>query len=337
MNRSLSCITGTAKKENPLSLHIVRLCQDHLEDAAALACARYRALRQEVPQLPPRYEEVGAILPLLQPICEQGPGVAAFSGGRLAGYLAAWLIPEFRGKPTVFSPEWANGAELDDSRRLYAEMYAHLAAQWVGQGFYSHVIALLANDREGIDGWHWLGFGLVAADGVRGLQPPSGPLRGPEIRRATVQDIDLVTPLARALDRHLAAAPTFLLREEEETRERLERWLRDPANALWLACEGAEAVAYMRQGPASTDACTIIRDEGTTSIVGAYTEPQARGRGVATALLARALEWGRDQGYQRCAVDFEPMNILAARFWPAHFRLVSLALHRQVDERAGRF
>ncbi|MEA3341175.1 MAG: hypothetical protein U9R15_14525 [Chloroflexota bacterium] len=44
----------------------------------------------------------------------------------------------------------------------------------------------------------------------------------------------------------------------------------------------------------------------------------ACGKGIATALLDRSLEWARVEGYWRCAVDFEP---------------VSYALVRQIDER----
>jgi GNAT superfamily N-acetyltransferase len=109
----------------------------------------------------------------------------------------------------------------------------------------------------------------------------------------------------------------------------------DPANALWLAFEGEEAVGCLKTGPASEDACAIIRDEGTTSIVGAFTREHARGRGIAAALLDRALEWARFEGYVRCAVDFEPMNVLAARFWLRHFQPVCYALVRKVDERVA--
>jgi GNAT superfamily N-acetyltransferase len=54
---------------------------------------------------------------------------------------------------------------------------------------------------------------------------------------------------------------------------------------------------------------------------------------VATALLDRALTWAREAGYVRCAVDFEAMNVVAARFWLRHFRPVCHTLARHLDER----
>ena len=93
-------------------------------------------------------------------------------------------------------------------------------------------------------------------------------------------------------------------------------------------------VAYLLLGPASKNASTIIRDEGTSSITGAYTQPEARGAGIATALLKHGLAWAIERGYTRCAVDFEPMNPQARRFWVRHFTPVSYALERHIDSRA---
>ena len=91
----------------------------------------------------------------------------------------------------------------------------------------------------------------------------------------------------------------------------------------------------MRLGPASEDASHIIRDVKTTSITGAFTQERARGGGIATALLNRSLAWARAKGYERCAVDFEPMNPLATRFWLRYFQPVCYAVVRHIDERAA--
>jgi GNAT superfamily N-acetyltransferase len=131
----------------------------------------------------------------------------------------------------------------------------------------------------------------------------------------------------------MAAPPTFLHQEDAVGAQKDEQWLADPAHAVWLAYQGTEAVACMVQGPANSRASGLIDDKGTTSIVGAYTRDIARGSGVATALLNQVLAWGREEGYERCAVDWEPMNVLATRFWTRHFQPVSYALIRHVDER----
>ena len=89
----------------------------------------------------------------------------------------------------------------------------------------------------------------------------------------------------------------------------------------------------MSLGPANEDVCTLIVDEQTTSIYGAFTKENVRGKGVATALLNHALERAREAGYRRCAVDFESMNLEGARFWLRYFSPVCFSLLRHIDAR----
>jgi len=86
--------------------------------------------------------------------------------------------------------------------------------------------------------------------------------------------------------------------------------------------------------PSSKGIVTIIRDAGTSSISSAYTQSEVRGTGIATALLNQGLARAKERGYTRCAVDFEPMNPQARRFWLRHFTPVSYALERHIDTRA---
>jgi GNAT superfamily N-acetyltransferase len=314
------------------ALDIVPLQAEHLEDAAELVSRRYRALREAVPAMPPRYEDPQAVLPMLHQLAGSVPGVAALRGGQLLGFLSGYLLPLFRGQPAAYSPEWANGAEGTDARRIYEAMYTSLAARWVAEGYLTHVIGTLAHDSELLEMWHWLGFGMLAADAARDLVPSAGATTEAKIRRAGSRDADVCTTLERALQRYLASSPIYLVTEEDDGSS-LARWLTDPAHALWLAYQDGEAVAYLRIEPANEDACTLIQDPGTASVTGAYTMPHARGAGIGSALLGRALAWARAEGYVRCAVDFEPMNVLAARFWLHHFQPVCYALSRQVDAR----
>jgi len=315
-----------------MTLEVVPLAEEHLEGAAALASSRYQEFRDQVPLLPPRYAEASTLLPLLHSIVGAGPGVAAICEGQIVGFLTGWLIPSFRGRRAAYSPEWANAAGVENTRRIYEEMYTHLSASWAEDGYLTHLISTLANDRDGIDVWHWLGFGMIATDALRSLRPIQGPAACVDIRRARQGDIERAMALSEALRQHMASAPTFLVHTRQHHRHDYEEWLANPANALWLAYDGTEAVAFMKQGPANTDACTIIRDEKTTSIVGAFTKEGMRGRGIAAALLNRALEWARGAGYERCAVDFEPMNPWATRFWLRHFQSVCHTLVRHVDK-----
>jgi len=99
-----------------MSLEISSLQEKHLEEAANLVCARYKALRERVPILPPKYEEAGVIQSMLHGLAKEFPGVVAIRGGRLVGFLSGLVIPGFLARRSAYSPEWANGADLGESR-----------------------------------------------------------------------------------------------------------------------------------------------------------------------------------------------------------------------------
>ncbi len=275
---------------------------------------------------------MGTLLPLLSKIVASGPAVAALEGDRLTGFLAAWPLPDFRGTRAMFSPEWANAAVGPGGRRIYEAMYTDLASLWVRDGWPMHLMSMLVHDQDGLEAWRWLGFGMLAADALRTLQRIPEEDVSVEIRRAGSQDIESVLRLADGLMRHTVGSPIFFVvpRPESRGRRHYEEWLADPTRAIFLAGHGGEDVAFMKVGPASTDACTIIRDEKTASIVGAFTVEERRGEGIATALLNRVLAWASAGGYGRCAVDFEPMNPWAVRFWLRYFQPVCYTLARHI-------
>lgn len=315
-----------------MTFQIIPLRQEHLEDAAGLVCDRFKALREQIHILPACYEQKETILDLLSGLPGEPEGVIAIDGTQVVGFLTGFTIPEFLGKRTFYSPEWANGAIIGESRRVYEEMYAQISARWVEDGCYNHAITLMANDRQGIEGWHWLGFGLVAVDGVRPLQPLEGYAAELELRRANMEDAPTVSAFAHALEQHLLASPVFWLHQLEG----IENWLKEPKNAVWLAYEGEKVIGCMALITGYEESCRIVQDEGTISIISAFTDQQARSHGIATALLNRSLTWAKNEGYVRCGVDFEPMNVPAARFWSKRFEPVCYSVLRTIDDRIGK-
>lgn len=316
-----------------MMLKVMPFREEYLEDAARLVCKRYRQLREQVPHLPNRYLEVDTILPLLQHILEIcSDGVAAIRGNRLVGFLTGWKMPSFRGKRSTYSPEWANAADLDDSARIYEEMYSHLAATWIADQYVAHYISLFPNDVEALRAWHWMGFGMISVDALRGLDAILDQPAKFDIRRAGSQDIQQVIDLQEALRLYMKGAPIFLLSERKD-RNYYQEWLGNPDKSVWVAYQDEEPVAFMRLGPADEDVCTIIQDEKTTSIYAAFTKESVRGVGIATSLLDHALKSAQASGYERCAVSFEPMNLLGTRFWMKYFQPVCFSVVRYIDDR----
>ena len=314
-----------------MRFEIVPFNEDHVEDAASMAAARYRAERSLTPFLPPRFEDPDALLLRLRNLAQGAPGVAAKRDGMLAGFLLAYLSL-FRGVRTAYSPDFGHAADPIDRRDIYRGMYASLSRYWLAHGCFSNAVTLFAHEREAIDAWYSVGFGLTVIDALRDVGHGDSWLADVKIRRATPEDADLITPLALALRRHLAAPPIFVPLIIEETRDDLERWLSESANALWVAFRDGVAVAFLRLEPSGFDVLPTS-EESTVSISGAFTKKAVRGRGLGTALLNQALNWVRSAGYEHCSVDFESANIPSCRFWLGKgFEPVCHSLTRQVDE-----
>ena len=85
----------------------------------------------------------------------------------------------------------------------------------------------------------------------------------------------------------------ILLPTEKKDKEFYLDWIKDPARVIWLGCQHDEPAAFIRTGPADDDVCTIIIDEGTTSIYAAFTNEDVRDRGIGVAILDRFLATAR--------------------------------------------
>jgi len=309
---------------------------EHLEEAARLFAERIKVERTSSPLLPPRFEDPSTILPLLKDLAARSPGVAAMGNGDLVGFMIGWRIPCWRGRRSVWVPEWAHAEAGEVRVKVLNDMYENLAREWVRDGCFTHLVGTLAGDKEIVDALFWLGFGLAAVDAMRDLGDVEGPFADVDIRRADAGDLTTAESLSHDQERYMTASPTLMALEEKSSTEFHKETLADPAKATWLASYESEVVSRMLIGPSHDDAAYVISDEGTASITAAFTKGHVRERGIGASLLGRALEWAKAAGYVRCAVDFEPENVLGRSFWLKHFRPVSFGLIRQVDPRVGR-
>ena len=88
--------------------------------------------------------------------------------------------------------------------------------------------------------------------------------------------------------------------------------LDDPAvvyAAMWVAVEGDEVIGSV-----------ALRDlgAGTVELKRMYLRPAARGRGLGKQLLALALEWSREHGFDRVRLDTSERMVAAQRLYEAH-------------------
>jgi GNAT superfamily N-acetyltransferase len=316
-----------------MSVTVAPLLEEHAEPAARLVRERVALLRRQVPELSDSCGSPETLAARIARLADRGPGAVALEAGRLVGFIGAFPL-RFGGRSSLLSPEWGNGVtpglETGTARRVREALYADVAREWDARGVETHLVCLLAHDRDAVELYSWLGFGCVVCDGVRPLTRIADPRTSCVVRRATAGDATFALDLDRRLHAHMEASPIFLSHGQPEDSEWWEARIADPACAVWIAEGGAGPVGYLIQGPASDDACDLIVDPATSSITGAYVVPDARNGGAATALLLHAVEWARAQGYERLSVDFESANLEGSRFWLRHFRPVVVSLARTV-------
>jgi ribosomal protein S18 acetylase RimI-like enzyme len=136
---------------------------------------------------------------------------------------------------------------------------------------------------------------------------------GVAVRRVRPDDADAVAAVARASFRgyggHYHADP------------RLDRAACDEVYVSWahrscVSREAADEVLIADDGGAILGFLSLRRnsaEEGDGALFAVA--PAARGRGIARALLLRALEWCREQGMQRMVISTQVTNVAVQKVW----------------------
>jgi GNAT superfamily N-acetyltransferase len=157
---------------------------------------------------------------------------------------------------------------------------------------------------------------------------------GVRVRPAAVDDAARLLPTFAEHTAYYPKSPIWLPKPLLSSTSEVADELADPKSIVWVAeeCLDGSVLGIMKQTVESDNAATIVRDEGTLACTGAYVLPAARGRGVGAMLLAAMVDWGRDNGYTRLALDFEAANIFGAEFWLRHLTPVVYSVFRHVND-----
>jgi len=316
-------------------LKIVPFEAMHIEKAAEMFARKYRNTVEKYPMLPKKYGDSATVIGSLKWINANYYGVAAFDGDHMVGYLTGIVIPEFKcSRKGVYCPEWGHSAVENREREVYEAMYSVISEQWGDEGCVSTGITILANEKESVDSWFWNGFGMFVIDGARELELlPDQKESDIEIRMAVEADADALVPLIEEHDRYMKGAPTFLDHGEEDVKASIMEWLDNENRIIWLALKEGEIVGCLNSQVQSEDACTIVQDDGTVSILTTHVKESCKGEGIGKIMVNAVLAWAIECGYERCTVDFEAANHQARRFWMKHFEMVCCSLIRYIDDR----
>ena len=245
------------------------------------------------------------------------------------GYLVGSVRDDrFRGRHL-----WVgHGGHAAREPELLRDVYAAAAGRWVAEGAPLH-LALVPALPHLVEPWLRLGFGHMQAHGVRESgaaerEPPPGVA----VREGTAADLPDARELLPAIWEHHRGAPTFTGMDLPGTDETLADWeetLAEPSSAYFVAELDGRIAGHLLLLWEEPDLATPA---DSVYLAVAATLPEARGRGVGTALTDHALGWAREAGYGAVHTDWRVPNLESSRFWPSRgFRETFYRLARQVE------
>jgi ribosomal protein S18 acetylase RimI-like enzyme len=318
------------------NLEIIPFTADHLDAAAALLAERQAGLRAVRPELPAAFTEADGCRPQIAALLDRegSHGVVATGGEGLQAFLIGFPRHEPIWGRACWSPIEGQAYEASVDPDVMRDLYAIWSQHFVDRGYFRQYVYAPADDAALLDTWFLTGFGKMQAHAVRdlSLEPSVDPSFS--TRRATPDDLERIGPLMDLIATQLVRSPAYAIALPEVLatyRAEYAGDLKDPAAHYWLAEENGVAVGL--QGFYEAETGPMVPD-GAWELADAKTAPQARGRGVARALLAAAFAEARAAGASHCVTDWRTASLASHRSWMAMgFRPTHFRLHRHIDER----
>lgn len=297
---------------------IVPFSADYLEPAVRLFLSAYRHEQRHSPLLPSRLLQDPA--PIRQALQARlgNPGVVVVRQRQVLAYMLTGAQFPWKGRQAALVPEYAHAAVVADKRDLYRRMYLALAQEWADHHIHLHLLGHLAHDRVLHDTIYQLGFGAIVAERLRDLGAVAG---APAVRIAEECDARRLLALQLEHNRYYPRSPIFIRKpvDPEVVLEELEVQVRQ-GDLFLVAYDHDEPSAYMTVGESAREAeGFLLQETDTAQIKSAYARPASRGKGIGKALLQAAVQWARQQGYERLFVEHETANYSGGNFWGKHF------------------
>jgi GNAT superfamily N-acetyltransferase len=309
---------------------------DDVDAAAALLAQRQTVLRAARPELSARYTEAAGCRPLLDALLarEGFHGVVANREGTMAAFLTGFPRPEPIWGRACWSPIEGQAYDASVDPDVMRDVYASWSRHFVDRGYFRQYVYAPADDPALLDMWFLTGFGKMQANAMRDLSLEPVVDASFSIRRATPDDLERIEPLMNLIATQLVRSPAYAISLPEVLatyRAEYASDLKDPAAHYWLAEENGVAVGL--QGFYEAEPGVMVPDDAW-ELADAKTAPEARGRGVARALLAAAFAEARLAGATHCVTDWRTASLASHRSWMAiGFRPTHFRLHRHIDER----
>jgi GNAT superfamily N-acetyltransferase len=307
-----------------MKIELLPFKDEMIPDAGKLLTGRHKCNRERLPLLPARFEDVEVAAKAVATLWQgkYKSGFAAFRNGKMIAYLIGETSTPLWGRSgSVYLPGYAIAE--DEGPAIVQDLYSLLGEDWVKKGCFNHYFYVSAADAQVIESLFDIGFGkerVAALMDLRTLQIPEvKEPTGVTIRKARAGDHAHLGSLSNIIFRALGDAPHWHPTVPEDWPDLHEGWSEladDKEWTVWLALENAEALGTVGFHPEEEVDTQMLASPRTLYLSVAATKPQARGRGISSALSWYGLEQAQQEGYEICYTNWISPNLLASRFWP---------------------
>lgn len=323
-----------------MKTELLSFTNDMIPEAGRLLAERHKRNRASLPSLPQRFEEPELAIKAIQSLWKEKlkNGYAAFRSGRMVAYLIGRTTTDPWGRSGyVYLPGYALAE--GEKPALLQDLYVLLGDDWVKRGNFNHYLYIAAADQDVINAMFDLGFGKERVDALLDLRsldiPEMEAPTGVTIRQAGTGDNAHLGSFSNVIFRALEKAPYWHPTVPEDWDELHEGWSEladDKEWTVWLALADNKALGMVGFRPEQEEDTQMLVPPQTVYLSVAATKPEARGRGISTALYWLGLEQARREGFEFCYTNWISPNLLASRFWPRFgFQDVAYRLAKKVS------
>ena len=313
-----------------MGYRILDIAQEHLEPALGLLFDGLRAEAEANPLLPVAAIQDAGVLPGALEFILGNPGVAAFDGHKLVGYMVTGAVFDFKGQRAALVPEYAHAAVHTDRAEIYRRMYMKLSETWVQRGMHLHIIGHLAHDHVLRETLFLLGFGAILSEKLRGFAPI---IDGKSANIVYESDPSQLLAIQMEHNAYYPLAPIFIRkdRSKDEVLSDL-RASAEEGDVFIVHYDNGQPLGYFTVGESATDEeGFLLQRTNTAQIKAAFIKASARGRGIGSSLLQESMRWAEKNGFDRLFVEHETANYYGGNFWNRHFSSYQFISMRYVD------
>lgn len=294
---------------------------------AALLAREQQVAVEALPAISRRFTDIETCARAID-LVDESVAVVACEGQRVVGVLTFTVDAEY-------ATASSTGFSIDpsaDATGTFAAMYADAAPHLLERGAFRHTVDHLAIPelQEAVAD---LGFGRIGVSAARGTENGMSLPTDADVRIGDEDDLDSIVELAE-VERSFRGAPPIYGSVDAPNRERMRHrrllGMRERGDVPLIArVDGVDAGLLIVE-PTSPDDGRLLEHQrpfiGPTA-----TSPNHRGRGVAAALVARAIELAGERGHGAISVSFSPANPLSRPFWlGAGFRPTGYSVMRAI-------